>query len=128
MGYSLKTTKKAQEMLNDIKISTNLTPNIISRYAIALSLKDASPIDKFNYEANGQEFSRHILTGKYDTVFKALIMQHTGRELTDDEYYPTYIKCHLERGIRKLHREKQYAKSGRRFLENLIHYKDGGEF
>jgi len=128
MGYSLKTTKKAQEILNDLKQSTNLTPNIISRYAIALSLKNPSPIEKFNYEANGQEFSRDILTGKYDIVFKSVIMQHTGKDLTDDEYYPTYIKAHLERGLRKLQLEKDYAKSGKRFLENLVDYKHGGEF
>lgn len=128
MGYSLKTSKKTQEILNELKSSTNLTPNIICRYAIALSLKDPEPIGKFNYESNGQEFSRHILTGKYDIIFKLLIIKHAGKELTDDEYYPQYIKAHIERGIKKLQLEKQYNKSGRRLLENLINYKTGGEF
>ncbi|SNS20428.1 DNA sulfur modification protein DndE [Anaerovirgula multivorans] len=126
MRFSLKTSDEAQRILLEMKDITNITPNILSRYAISLSLAQPEPVSKFNYNTRGLEFNRHILTGKYDVVFKALISHKLQKELTDEEYYPDYIKAHLERGIRLLHAEYKYAGNVENFLVNLSNYKFGG--
>lgn len=123
MNFRLKTSKKAQDILLDLKSKTNITPNILARYAISLSLLDPNKISKFNYDNNGLEFQRHILTGKYDCVYKALIIQHAEEELTDDDYFPKYIKAHLERGIHYLNSEYNYAGNYEKFITALSDFK-----
>jgi len=126
MNFKLKTSKKAQDILLDLKMKTNITPNILSRYAISLSLLEPKPLTKFNYKTDGFEFNRHVLTGKYDSVFKALIIQYEGRELSDEEYFPDYLKAHLERGIKLLNSEYDFAGNYEKFVLNLIDYTHGG--
>lgn len=126
MNFKLKTSKKTQDILLELKSKTNVTPNILSRYAIALSLLQPEHLTKFNYKSDGLEFNRHILTGKYDAVFKSLIIQKEGKEINDEEYFPYYIKAHLERGIRLLNSEYDYAGNYEKFILSLINYSPGG--
>lgn len=125
-NFKLKTSKEARDILLDLKSKTKTTPNILSRYAISLSLLEPESLKKFNYNTDGFEFNRHVLTGKYDSIFKALIIQYEGRELTDEEYFPEYIKAHLERGIRILNSEYQYTGNYEKFILNLLTYTPGG--
>jgi len=126
MNFKLKTSKKTQDILLDLKSKTNITPNILSRYAVSLSLLEPEPLTKFNYASDGFEFNRHVVTGKYDAVFKALITQYEGRELSDEEYFPDYLKAHIERGIRILNSEYDYAGNYEKFILSLIDYTPGG--
>lgn len=126
MNFRLRTSKQAQDILLDLKDKTNITPNILSRYAVSLSLLEPEPLTRFNYKTDGLEFNRHVLTGKYDAVFKALITQYEGRELSDEEYYPDYLKAHIERGISLLNSEYNYAGNYEKFILNLINYTPGG--
>ena len=126
MQFRLRTSGEAQEILLELKNATKITPNILSRYAVALSLKQEEPLNVIEYDVAGLEFNRHVLTGNYDSTFKALISQYENRELTDEEYFPTNLKLHLERGIRLLKSEYNYAGNTEKFLINLMNYAKGG--
>ncbi len=55
MNYRLKTSKRAQEILTSLKSSTHITPNVLCRYAICLSLKVDDNLD-FDFDNSGLEF------------------------------------------------------------------------
>ena len=128
MNYRLKTSKKCQLTLEELKTCTNITPNILCRYAICLSILEDKPVDLEKVkDSTGQEFNRQILVGQYDAIFKALIIQKTGMSLSDEDYFPTYIKAHIERGVELLKNNYDLAGNKDKFLINLIKSQDGGQ-
>lgn len=120
MNFRLKTSKFTAERLKQLQSATNITPNILARLAVSLSLKEKSPVSKESLDTNGVEINRHTLTGEYDEIYKALIAQNEQRPISDDEYFPTLFNYHLERGIRLLSNEYQYAGNYEKFVMNLI--------
>lgn len=125
MNFRLKTSKSTADKLKQLNSSTGLTPNILARYAVCLSLRDPEPITKFVKDVGGIEFNRNTLTGEYDFVFKALIAQHQNAPLTDDEFFPNLFNAHLERGTRKLELEYNYAGNSEKLILNIIHLAQG---
>ncbi|MGO4890405.1 DNA sulfur modification protein DndE [Anaerobacillus sp. MEB173] len=122
MNFNLKTSNYAHEKLKQLQGTTNITPNILVRIAVSLSLRDPNPVPidmKINTN-NGLAFNRTTLTGEYDYIYKTLIAQHAKREITDDEYFPGLFNAHLERGIRLLVNEYQYAGNYEKLITNLI--------
>ena len=127
MIFRLKTSAKCQRILTDLHSRTNITPNILCRYAISLSVLQDTPVDINKVkDTTGQEFNRQILTGRYDSIFKAIITQDINRELTDEEYFPTYIKAHIERGVELLKNNYDLTGNKDKFLINLARTQDGG--
>lgn len=127
MNFRLKTSVKCQKTLEELKQRTNITPNILCRYAIGLSILEETPVDLYKVkDTNGQEFNRQVLTGQYDSVFKALIIQNAGHPLTDEDYFPTYIKAHIERGVELLKNNYDLAGNREKFLINLARTQNGG--
>lgn len=121
MNFRLRTSKKTMEILKDLQAKTNLTPNVLGRLAISCSLlNDEVNINDIPEEdTNGIEFNRHTLTGDYDLLFKALVSQYCGKHLTDEEYFPTYLKKHLDRGSELLKAEYKYTGNYEKFIINL---------
>lgn len=120
MNYRLKTSKNAKEKLIELKSSLNLTPNILSRYAVALALKQTKlNVKEQNFDSDGLEFRRDVLLGDYDPIFKGLFIQKYG-ELTDEDYFPSLLKKHLEIGINLLHSEYLYAGNKNKFIKTLL--------
>lgn len=127
MIFRLKTSAKCQRTLADLHSKTNITPNILCRYAISLSVLQDTPVDINKVkDSTGQEFNRQILTGRYDSIFKAIITQKEGRILDDEEYFPTYIKAHIERGVELLKNNYDLTGNKDKFLINLARTQDGG--
>lgn len=123
MNYRLKTSEEAKIILEDLRDRTNITPNILARYAISLSIKDSKPLNiNKNLNHRGQEFHRQILTGKYDLLFKTLITHKEQKPISDDEYFNLYLPAHLERGIFKLQSEYQINKRKEKFLSAISKY------
>lgn len=98
MIFKLKTAKRTQDIFNEIERSTSLKPFTLVKHAIAWSLKDGVPADKFNFDSNGQELNRQTIMGEFDEYFKVLIEQVEGRHLADEEFFPKYVKAHIDRG------------------------------
>jgi DNA sulfur modification protein DndE len=120
MNFRLRTSKMVEEKLKSLQASTNLTPNILSRLAVSLSLKDSSLPELELPDYNGLEFNRNTLTGEHDYVFKALITQHAQKELSDEDYFPSLFNAHLQRGISLLESEYKHAGNYEKFILNLI--------
>lgn len=125
MKTRLFTSLEAKILLGELEAKTNLTPNILCRYGIAISLKDDSPLD-FKHDSGGQEFHRSILTGDYDTIFRELIKQKESKMINDDDYFTKYLKAHLERGVRLLHKEIQLCGSFTNFINEFYNPDRGG--
>ncbi|MFN7252940.1 MAG: DNA sulfur modification protein DndE [Anaerobacillus sp.] len=120
MNFRLKTTKYTSDKLKQLQSTTSITPNILSRMAVSLSLNQNEVPEIPKPEAGGLEFNRNTLTGEYDFIYKAMITQHADREISDDDYFPNLFNAHLERGIRLLSNEYQHAGNYDKFLINLF--------
>lgn len=121
MNFTLRTSKYAKENLTQIHASTGITPNILIRYAVSLSLRNEEKVAPVTKDfSDGLVLNRNTVTGDYDYVFKALITQAAEKELTDEEYFPGYFNAHLERGIRSLAGEYKSAGNFERFIRALL--------
>lgn len=116
----LRTSKKAEEILKTLQSLLHLQPNVMIRLAVAISLNDGEQIDETqNTDTSGLELNRATLTGDFDSVFKALISEHSNRHLEDSEYFPHLFKAHMERGLDLLQDEYQYAGNYGKFITQL---------
>jgi len=120
MQFRLKTTKKTATSLKYLHNVTGLTPNILIRIAISLSLLDPKEPENVHPESNGLEFNRNTLTGEHDYFYKALIRQHAKREIPEEEYFPRIFNNHLTRGVELLEQEYKHAGNFNKLLINLL--------
>lgn len=122
MGFRLKTSKKTKEIFEEIGASSNLKPFALSKIAVSMSLKENEAIDEYNSkDGNGLELQRATVTGEFDYIYKALIEMNLGRHITDDEYYPHYMKLHMDRGAELLYNKYKYSGGNlEKFLNNLL--------
>ena len=110
MIFKLKTSQKTQQIVAEIGKSTSLKPYTLVKHAIAWSLKEQGKITSFSSDNEGLELNRQTITGEYDDYFKVLIEQAEGRHLSNEEYFPKYIKAHIDRGAIIL--ESRYKHAG----------------
>ena len=82
----------------------------MSKIAIALSVASNIPLTEndFNTNNEGIELNRQTITGDHDTLFKSLIIADLKQSITDEEYFPKYLKAHLDRGAIFLENEFQF--------------------
>ncbi|WP_300262334.1 DndE family protein [Clostridium sp.] len=110
MGFRLKTSKRTKEIFEELTGSSNLKPFILSKIAVSMSLNHEKSIEYYkNNDTNGLELQRSTVTGEFDAVFKALIEMNLGRHISDDDYYPTYMKLHMDRGAELLYNKYKYS-------------------
>lgn len=110
MIFKLKTSQKTQQIFAEIGKSTSLKPYTLVKHAIAWSLKEQGKVTSFSSDNEGLELNRQTITGEYDDYFKVLIEQVEGRHLSNEEYFPKYIKAHIDRGAIIL--ESRYKHAG----------------
>lgn len=92
---------EASERLNTLKLRTGLTPNILCRFGLCLSLREAAIPDPSVYDNKGLEFNRSTLTGDYNALFEALLRERYAGDGIDVEgkETPEYFRAHLNRGV-----------------------------
>ncbi|MFI2859246.1 DNA sulfur modification protein DndE [Paenibacillus sp. JSM ZJ436] len=120
MNFTLKTSKYAKETLLQLQASTGITPNILIRYAVALSIKKGDILPVSKDFSDGLVLNRNTVTGEFDYIFRAMITQAACKELTDEEYFPGYFNAHLERGIRDLASEYKGTGNSEKFIRALL--------
>lgn len=120
MNFKLKTSKETMKIFVDLGNSLHLQPYILSKIAIALSLKCKEILGEKDFltDNEGIELNRQTITGEYDELFKALIISNNNEKLDDDQYFPKYIKAHLDRGAKILY--SQYRYNPNNFYKNVI--------
>lgn len=119
MIFRLKTSTATAEILKNFQNATGLSWNILSRLAVAFSLKDPS-IPPTVHDTNGVEINRNTMTGEYDYVYKALISEHAGRHITDEEYFPELFNRHIDRGILILESKYKLAGNYEKLVQTLL--------
>ena len=122
MANKLHTSQKTQEIFTSLGQSIRLQPYILSKLAIALSVRKGK-LQASDYETdnNGLELSRQVIFGDHDLIFKALITNNEGTAIREDDYFPGLVKAHLDRGAKLLENEKRYAKD---IYNHLCHLDD----
>jgi DNA sulfur modification protein DndE len=91
-------------ILSIIKGKTGLTPNIICRMALCLSISDPSlPSSKIT-DSSGQEFNRFTLLGEMDSFFISILKERLMKDkLNSESDLLNQFRAHLERGIHMIH-------------------------
>lgn len=123
MGHKLKTSKQTEMLIDRIETSENLPWYTLARLAMALSIAQG-PLKESDFETDsaGKELNRYTVTGDEDIVYRCLVQMQEVRHLTDDEYFPLYIKAHLDRGSKLLDQEQRYSRD---LLIQLISFNKG---
>lgn len=98
MIFRLKTSKRTQEIFEKLESRTNYKPYTLVKHAIAWSLKENTSVSNFLSDSDGLDLNRQTITGDNEVFFKMLIEQVEGRNLSDEEFFPKYVKAHIDRG------------------------------
>ena len=124
MAFKLKTSKRTMEIFDRIEASENMPYYVLVKLAMALSLRSNQPLQESDFKTNtlGKELNRQTVTGESDVMYKCLIELHAKKHLSDDEYFPDYVKAHIDRGAVMLDREQRY---GGDFLVHLTELDKG---
>ena len=111
MAFKLKTSKKASEIFDRIESSESLPCYTLVKLAMALSLRSKEPLKESDFHTNtlGRELNRQTITGDAEVLYKCLMELYAGKHLTDDEFFPTYVKAHIDRGAALLDQEQKYS-------------------
>lgn len=111
MIFKLKTSKETMEIFNKMGASLHLQPFVLAKIAISLSIRKKQALieENFHTDTEGLELNRQTITGEYDELFKALIISYNGTLISDEEYFPKYLKAHLDRGAKLLFAEYKYS-------------------
>ena len=117
MAFKLRTSRKTEEILDRIEVSENLPWYTLVKLAMALSIKD-KPLEDADFKTNslGRELNRQTITGDADALYKCLIEIQEKKHLTDEEFFPSFVKAHIDRGTVMLDQEQRY---GSNFLIHL---------
>ena len=106
------------KIFEELGISRGLQPFALSKIAIALSIRFGSLSDKdFSTDTEGLELNRQTIFGEYEGLFKALLAMEKKAPLSDEDFFPTLVKAHLDRGAKLLKNESRY---GIHFYSNLL--------
>ena len=100
-------SKRASELLKQIKAKTGVTPNILCRMALTLSLEEKHKANPKSTDLNGLEFSISTLLGDANSLYEALIRQTHGN-LTPKEAQ-LILAAHIDNGVDKLKRAKSVS-------------------
>lgn len=98
--------QQVTKKLSILKGRTGLTPNILCRYGLILSLKDPINPDPSLYKQDGQELMRHILLGDLDTILIALFKQRIYKDkmdLNNEKLMLDLFRAHINRGAELLY-------------------------
>ncbi len=104
MHYSkLKVSADAASKLRSLRQRTGLTPNLLCRFAIMMSLEEGPLGAVPPPDEEGMEFNSYTLTGEFSALFAALIRnteENTAKKdpLSDSELI-AILRGHIHRGV-----------------------------
>ena len=88
------------QKIRTLKGRTGLTPNILCRFALTLSLRDPGVPDPSSYSNDGMEFNRYTLFGSYEVLLLALVRQRCLQDgLDPDIELAEQLRAHINRGV-----------------------------
>jgi len=95
---------EASERLSQLKGRTGLTPNILSRIGLCLSLSEPAVPDPSLYSEEDREFNRYTLLGEWDELYVGILRQRLLRDGISEDETEDQFRAHVNRGILSLGR------------------------
>ena len=88
------------QKVRTLKGRTGLTPNILCRFALSLSLRDPGVPDPTAFPNDGMEFNRYTLFGPHEVILLALLRQRCVQDGLDPELdLQGQLHAHINRGV-----------------------------
>jgi DNA sulfur modification protein DndE len=100
----IRISQSSFETLKILKARTGLTPNIICRVALLISLEAGAEGGRRSLDQSGSEFNAPTLFGEYGNLFDALILQVHGYLPSKDLIEA--IVSHIDDGLAPLKKSK----------------------
>lgn len=101
----LKISADATSRLRSLRQRTGLTPNLLCRIAIMLSLEEGAVGSGTVPDEAGQEFNAYTLTGDYHSMIAAMLRLveegDAGTKLSEEEQV-SRLRAHINRGVATL--------------------------
>lgn len=118
---SLEVEKKIIELQKLLKLSTKAS---VMRIAIGLSLKSKTD-PRIDYpekdnDHGGATYQRATITGEYDELYRALIIEQIQVKIKDNELFPELYNSHISRGVELLYDEYQLRGSYDKVLDSMF--------
>ena len=99
----LRISSDASSRLRSLRQRTGLTPNLLCRVGLMLSLDQGSLGDTTAPDEEGQEFNAYTLTGDHEGLIVSLLRiveDETGQ--LDDAALTARLRAHIHRGVANL--------------------------
>jgi len=94
MATRTRLSAEASDILKGLEKRTRLTPNVLARLALALSLEDRTPFSGTEPAHSGLEFNHSTLYGEHEALY-----HHLAIEWAENRKDPNRIlRLHIERG------------------------------
>lgn len=120
MIFRLKTSKQTQEIFEEFERRTNFKPYTLVKHAIAWSVAEKTSVKDFKSDSNGLDLNRQTITGDNEEYFKAMFELIEGRFLGEDEFFPKYVKAHIDRGSKLLLDMYNHAGSVDKYILHVL--------
>lgn len=120
MIFRLKTSKKTEEIFKELENRTHLKPFTLVKHAIAWSIKENTSVVGFKSDSYGLDLNRQTITGDYDIYFKVLIEQVEKQQINDEDYFPFFLKAHIDRGAAILLDMYNHASSLDKYIKQAL--------
>ena len=120
MIFRLKTSKQTQEIFEELERRTNYKPYTLVKHAIAWSVAEKTSVQNFKSDSNGLDLNRQTITGDNEEYFKAMFELIEGRFLEEDEFFPKYVKAHIDRGSKLLLDMYNHAGSVDKYILHVL--------
>ncbi|WP_456080000.1 DndE family protein [Mogibacterium sp.] len=120
MIFRLRTSKRTQEIFEELEARTNYKPYTLVKHAIAWSINENTSVVDFKSDSDGLDLNRQTITGDNETYFKVLMEQVEGRYLPEEEFFPKCVKAHIDRGSELLLDMYNHAGSVDRYVLQIL--------
>lgn len=118
----MRTSKRTMEIYKAMDVREHLKPFALAKISIALALRSGYTFDGEKTDTLGLELDQDTITGKNRLLYKKLIENNEKRSISEEEYYPTYLKAYLDYGAVLLEQEYKYSSD---FLTHLVELEKG---
>jgi len=84
-----------------------LTPNLLARFALCLSLKEKSFPIPSQYDKDGNDIEPTVLFGEYESLYLGLMKNRLKKDGLSESELNEMTRCHINRGVASLARRIQ---------------------
>ena len=95
----IRLSAKSQNQLGRLKARTELTPNLLARFALCLSLKEKSFPIPSQYDKDGNDIEPTVLFGEYESLYLGLMKNRLKKDGLSESELNEMTRCHINRGV-----------------------------